>query len=272
MMMEERVGTYIIRGGRPGADRLGVLARAVRPTTLQFLDMAGDLRGAVIVDAACGPGEVSIDLAERVGPAGRVVGLDLDETQLVLARAAAAERGLANVTFHKCDVGDPWPVAEATHVYARFILTHLADPVRALRQAREALVPGGLLLVEDVDIEGHFCDPPSPVFDRSIALYIEAARARGCDPFIGRRLPRHLETAGFEDVGTRLVQPFGREGDAKQMAALTFTAIAGGLVAGGLADQAEVDQLARELDVFTARPDTTISMPRVFQAWGRAPR
>jgi ubiquinone/menaquinone biosynthesis C-methylase UbiE len=270
-MTEERLGTYIIRGGKEGADRLGVLARAVRPTTLQLLDRAGELRGTVVVDVGCGAGEVTFDLAERVGAGGKVFGLDLDETKLALAREEAAKRGLTHVVFHKCDVGDPWPADGVSLVYMRFIITHLSDPALALRRAREALLPGRPILIEDVDIEGHFCDPPSSAFDRGMALYVEASRRRGCDPFIGRRLLRHLEEAGFEDVGTALFQPFGREGDAKRMAALTFTAIAGGLVAGGLAGQAEVDGIARELDAFTARPDTTISMPRVFQAWGMAP-
>jgi hypothetical protein len=138
-----------------------------------------------------------------------------------------------------------------------------------LQRAKDALGPGGHILVEDIDIAGYFCEPDCPAFDRSNELYIAAAQGRGCDPFIGRRLSKHLEAAGFDDVGTGVVQPFGREGDAKQIAALTFAAVSGGIVAQGLATQAEADSIQAELDAFTARPDTTFSLPRIFRAWGR---
>jgi ubiquinone/menaquinone biosynthesis C-methylase UbiE len=269
-MTKEGLDSYIIRGGKAGRDRLGVLARVLRPTTLQLLDQAGDLNGMTIVDAACGGGDVTFDLAERAGPNGRVIGLDLDETKLELARAEVKERGIDNVDFENANVTEPWPVKGIDLVYARFILTHLAEPSLLLQRAKDALRPGGQILVEDIDIDGYFCEPDCPAFARSNELYIAAARGRGCDPFIGRRLLKHLEAVGFAEVGTGVVQPFGRDGDAKQIAALTFAAVSGSIVAAGFATKAEADSIQAELDAFTARPDTTFSLPRIFRAWGRA--
>lgn len=270
-MTQTGLDSYIIRGGEEGRARLSVLARALRPTTLRHIRGLGSIAGASVVDAACGGGDVTFDLADCAGPDGRVLGLDLDEAKLGLARAEAQARGLANVTFEMADVAAPWPVEGVDLVYARFILTHLADPGTLLRRARDALRPGGRILVEDIDIAGYFCDPESAAFDRSNELYVAAAHGRECDPFIGRRLARHLEAAGFRQVETGLVQPFGREGDAKQIAALTFAAVSGGIVAAGLATEAEAASIQAELDAFTARPDTTISLPRIFWARGEAP-
>jgi ubiquinone/menaquinone biosynthesis C-methylase UbiE len=270
-MTKDGLDSYIIRGGKAGRDRLGVLARVLRPTTASLLDRIGPIDGATAIDVGCGGGDVTFDLAERVGPTGRVFGLDLDETKLVIASEEAKEQGIANASFHKADVGEPWPAGGARVVYARFILTHLPDPTVLLRRAKEALLPGGFILAEDIDFAGHFCDPPCPAFERYNELYVAAARKRGADPFVGRRLARLLEDCGFAEVGIALAQPVGRDGDAKRIASMTFAAVSGGIVAAGLATEAEVEGIQAELDAFTARPETTLSFPRIFQARGRAP-
>jgi hypothetical protein len=60
-------------------------------------------------------------------------------------------------------------------------MTHLPVPEALLFRAMEALSPGGTIVVEDVDVGGHFCDPPCPAFSRYSELYVEAARQRGAD-------------------------------------------------------------------------------------------
>ena len=94
---------------------------------------------------------------------------------------------------------------------------------------------------------------------------------RGADAFIGRRLTRMLDTAGFADVDSSLVQPYGRSGEIKQISSLTFAAISDAVVASKLATAEEVARLKAELQAFAARPDTTLALPRIFQAWGRKP-
>jgi ubiquinone/menaquinone biosynthesis C-methylase UbiE len=202
--------SYVIKGGQQGSDRLAVIADALRQTTAQLLDRAGSLAGATIVDAACGGGHVALELAERVGPRGHVFGFDLDAVKLDLAAALANERALSNITFMRADVLDAWPVDGVDLVYARFILTHLQQPETCLARAKAALRAGGRLVVEDIDIEGRFSDPPCAALDRADVLYIEAVRRQGGDPLIGRRLHRLVEGAGFEGVQIGLVQPFAR--------------------------------------------------------------
>ncbi|TIM59856.1 MAG: methyltransferase domain-containing protein, partial [Mesorhizobium sp.] len=97
---------------------------------------------------------------------------DLDEEKLAAAREEAANRGLANVAFHQASVLDPWPVSGAALVYIRFVLTHLARPEDVLARAKAALAPGGVLIVEDIDYAGQFCDPPCPAVDRYCELFV----------------------------------------------------------------------------------------------------
>ncbi|WP_063690327.1 methyltransferase domain-containing protein [Bradyrhizobium stylosanthis] len=59
-----------------------------------LLDRSESLEGCAAVDAGCGGGDVTYDLAKRVGSAGRVVGLDLDEDKILLARTEAKQLGI----------------------------------------------------------------------------------------------------------------------------------------------------------------------------------
>ena len=261
--------SYPIKGGELGRNRLSVLTRVLGLTTERLFERAGIGPGSTVIDVGCGGGHVSFALAERVGLQGQVIGIDFDEEKIALAQADAKSMGISNVRFLAADVTTPWAVVPADFIYARFILTHLADPHALLRHAMTALKPGGAIMVEDIDMAGRFTSPESAAVDRSMALYMELSRRRGGNPIIGRRLAFLLEDAGFRDVETTLVQPFSREGDAKDMALLTFEAIADGLVTEGMASREEITRLAEELKAFNRRADTIVSMPRIFQAWGR---
>jgi hypothetical protein len=81
-----------------------------------------------------------------------------------------------------------------------------------------------------------------------------------------------LEDAGFTAAAGDLVQPFGRSGEVVDIPCLTFEAIAGSVERAGLATAEEISVIARELRAFAAAPDTTLSLPRIFQAWARAGR
>lgn len=151
-MGRDGLDSYIIRGGEKGRARLSVLAGVLAPKTGQLLDQFGSLSGQTVIDVGCGGGDVSFELATRVGPDGKVHGLDLDEEKLAIVRAEAEERGIAHLSFHSADVAKPWPVGDAQFVYARFILTHVTEPAAILRQAFKALDAGGTIVVEDIDM------------------------------------------------------------------------------------------------------------------------
>jgi ubiquinone/menaquinone biosynthesis C-methylase UbiE len=182
---------YIIRGGTPGRERLRILSRVFKPTTLAFLKKrAGIQPGMTVLDFACGGGDVTVELAKLVDPTGRVVGTDRDVVQIGLVREEVAARGIANIEFRQIDLLTGEADASYDLIYARFILTHPPDPAACLAEISRVLRPGGVLVVEDIDMAAQFCVPESPVFDRSVFLYVGSARRRGCDANIGRRLHR----------------------------------------------------------------------------------
>jgi ubiquinone/menaquinone biosynthesis C-methylase UbiE len=256
-------------GGSEGRDRLAVLSRSMAPTTNQLFDRLGGMGGWSVIDVGCGGGDVALNLAYRVGPNGRVLGLDLDEAQLEIVRAEALRQNCTNVSFRRADVLRPWPAKPSHMAYARFILTHLGDPGSALRHGFDALREGGIMVIEDCDMAGHSCDPPCPAFARYYEWYIHLATLRGGDPFIGPRLDRLLEHAGFTEIDVRVVQPFGRSGEVKIIPALTMAVMADGLMAAGAATRSEIDETIADLRELAHETETCVYFPRVFQLCGR---
>jgi predicted O-methyltransferase YrrM len=239
----------------------------MRPATLSLLDRAGIRPGMNCLEIGSGSGDVAFDLARIVGPAGRVVATDIDEIKLQLARKQAAQDHLSNLEFRLADILTA-ELETFDFVHARFVLTHLADPRKALEKVREAIHPGGVLAVEDVDFRGHFSHPESPAFSRYVELYTRTAQLRGADPNIGPRLPGLLIESGFDGVQINLIQLAAMADESKLMAPLTMESIADSVLAEGLASRAEVDLLVCKLYEFARDPNTIVSGPRVVQTWG----
>jgi SAM-dependent methyltransferase len=263
---------YVIRGGVPGRERLRLLSRVMHQTTTALFDRL-DLRdGLVCLDAGCGGGDATLELARRVAPHGRVVGIDIDQTKLDLAAEGAQQQGLVNVAFQLSGADELESAAEFDVVYARFLLTHLQDPASTVACFFRYLRPGGVLAVEDVDFSGYFTYPESQAFRRYCELYCAIVAKRGGDPDIGPRLPFLIRDAGFENRGVGIVQAVGITGEAKLLNPLTLENIVDTVVQDGLATREELAELVRELYEFAEDPNTLAASPRVFQVWGRRPR
>jgi len=259
---------YIIRGGVEGRERLRILARVMQPATLSLLHRAGIRPGMACLDIGCGGGDVSFDLARLVGPTGTVVGIDIDEVKIEIARSEAAAQEIRNIEFRLANIGESEPEAEFGFAHARFLLSHMPNPVEALAKIRRALRPGGILVVADTDFRGYFCDPDCSALWRYVELYTQTVRRRGGDANIGPRLPRLLAENGFENVQVSVAQPAGTEGEVKLVNALTMENITDAVLAEGLASRVEIDQIVAELYEFARAPGAVGSGPRVVEAWG----
>jgi hypothetical protein len=129
--------------------------------------------------------------------------------------------------------------------------------------------PGGVAVVEDIDAGGHFCYPPCGGFDAYVRLYRAAAARLGADADIGPKLHGMLLDAGWRNPQLNVIQPAFTAGEGKRMALLTLINIAGSVLAGELATEAQLQSVIHDLTRFTDDPRTLISLPRIFQLWGR---
>ena len=118
--------------------------RTLAPVTGPLLSFAAPVAGSTVLDVGCGCGTTTIELARAVGPAGRVVGLDVSEGMLGLAKERL--RGFGNAT---CLLGDaaelPLQEIRAELIVSRFGVMFFGNPVAAFANLRTALVPSGRL-------------------------------------------------------------------------------------------------------------------------------
>lgn len=105
--------------------------------------------GKDLIDCGCGPGSITLGLAQAVNP-GAIVGIDIEPRQLEVASAAAASRGIGNARFEEASIYEiPARDASFDVAVAHFVIEHVSDRPRALREMRRVLRPGGVAAIKD---------------------------------------------------------------------------------------------------------------------------
>jgi ubiquinone/menaquinone biosynthesis C-methylase UbiE len=113
--------------------------------------------GMSVLDAGCGPGRVTIPLAQHVGQEGRVVALDLQAEMLAQLTRRLTDEGLTNVSTVHAGLGQGrLEQAAFDRAIMITVLGEIPDRSRALREVHDALKPGGLLSVTELLPDPHY--------------------------------------------------------------------------------------------------------------------
>jgi ubiquinone/menaquinone biosynthesis C-methylase UbiE len=194
-------GHYPIEHRKGEIDRLEAQGITFAPDARTMLDRIGVAPGWTCLDLGCGPRGITDIMSERVGPAGRVVGLDKDDASLTYAKAHAA----GNVEFQRGDVYESGlPGATFDFVHMRFVASTAGDPERLLREAIRLTRPGGVVALQEPDADTYACYPPHPAFDKLMAVMLGSFTGTS-DIYLARRLYRMVRDAGLTDVHYRPV-------------------------------------------------------------------
>jgi ubiquinone/menaquinone biosynthesis C-methylase UbiE len=236
----------------------------------ELLDLIGLEPGSTAIDVGCGVMGVLHLLAERVGPDGRVVGLDREARMVELGRRLSEERDLA-VEFIEADAAAcGMPDRAFDLVHARTLLLNVSNPQQILGEMVRIARPGGVVAVQEPDAAAWSCDPPHPAFEILRKEILSAYRRTGKDFNIGRRIARMLRDRGLEDVQVRATARVTKAGDYYQTFLLTIAGLVRDVIVGaGELTADEFDSYAAELRAHLESPDTQTCQPLMWQAWGR---
>jgi SAM-dependent methyltransferase len=269
-----RPDTYALGHTPQEYERLRAQARDWEPATARILDQISLPANASCLDVGCGPGETTRLLAQRVGPAGRVLGIDLDASVGGQAVEMLHGSGYRQCAFHAHDLtaDEPVPGGPFDLVYARLVLIHLPDRAAALARLWEAVAPGGYLVVQDYDGSTFGVLPDLPSFAELTRVVMSTFEATGVDVRTGAMLPHLFAQAGLgtpdgADV-TGHVEPLGAGGRA--YAENCYRSILPAALARGITTEGDSAAMLADLTRDTARfGDSPVLWPLMIGAWKR---
>jgi SAM-dependent methyltransferase len=263
-------GDYTIAGGLADAQRLARQAHVMHDATEALLSRVGVRSGWSCLDVGCGDGQVTMELARIVGPNGRIVGIDIDAAALELARRNAIEAGM-RVEFVQADATGLLEHGGFDLAYSRLLLSHLLEPLAALRSMSLQLRSGGAVAVEDLFLGTLRSDPPAPALDWLQEVYGATVRFHGGDPTIGPRLRALLSAAGLVGVEEHTVTNRIATVEDKLFLAQLVRNMRASTLAAGAATESELDTLQVQVERAARSPDSTFYQARIHQVWGRRP-
>jgi SAM-dependent methyltransferase len=260
-------GNYPIERRAGELERLQVQAAAMAPETLAMLDRFGPMEGWTCADVGCGPGGITDLLSRRVGPTGRVIGIDMDAEFLDIARAGAAP----NTAFHHGDAyNSNLPPGMFDLVHMRFVASTAGNPERLIAEAVRLARPGGIVALQEPDGSTLNCHPPHPAWDRLKTAYLGAFRGVGANLELARELYAVVCRSGLQDVQYRTALLGVRSTDPMvDYLPATVESLRGTIVKLSLLSKGDLETALAECRQHLATPGTSFTMYTVAQVWGR---
>jgi len=156
--------------------------------------------GMRVLDFGCGPGTISMGLAKAVEP-GPLHGIDIEDSQIAIARAAATAGGHENAFFRMGDVTAlPFEDDFFDVAHGHDVLLHVPDTRAVMAEVKRVLKRGGIISGREMIGEANFFAPAIGELDDAMATFLKLLRANGAHPHMGKDLKRVFLEAGFVDI------------------------------------------------------------------------
>ena len=160
--------------------------------------------GEVVLDLGSGGGIDVLLSARRVGPTGKVYGLDMTDEMLALARENQRKAGIENVEFLRGEIEDiPLPEGSVDVIISNCVINLSVDKDKVLAEAFRVLKPGGRFAVSDVLFQGDMSLVPQELLDDAGMWSACVAGALHEDDFLAG-----LRAAGFQDAGVEVTNVY----------------------------------------------------------------
>lgn len=254
--------------------RLRKQAELWHPATHRFLEDVGIKAGMKVLDVGTGVGDVTLLLADRVGPDGQVIGVDSNPTVLALAQRRAEAAAFTNVSFVQGDITEMEFARDFDAIVGRFILQHLREPVAVLGRLGRSLRPDGSIGFQEYDFTRvSYSLPPCALYDQVFSWIREIVRHAGLDFQVGMRLSSLFLDAGLPapQMNSEAVVGAGPNWGGYEVVALTIRNSLPLIIKFGIATEQEVDidTLASRLQEGIVSQRGVARGPDLISAWTR---
>jgi SAM-dependent methyltransferase len=252
--------------------RLRDQAAMWQSATEALLDKIGLKPGMSCLDVGSGPGSVMRLMADRVGPSGRVTGLEIDGKLGAQALADLKAEGGADFRLVETSVSEADAIDGAPFdlTYCRLFLMHMQDPVAVLEKMLAWTKPGGVLAAQEFDFGAIAIEPLCPAMGEFNRLFEGVFRGQGRNLRAGRQLPAQFEAAG---IGA----PDGTTAEVKYIPLSDMAAMLIGVYQGlfasafdlGIADHARAEAFKQDMAEAAADGRYYCLTPILIGAWKR---
>jgi len=190
---------YVLGTHEEELARLGLQHRIWRPVALDCWQRAGITIGSRVLDLGAGPGYATTDLAEIVGPTGKVVAVERSSNFLHALRERSRTRSLANIEEHELDLmTDNLPEGPYDFSWCRWVATFLTDPALLIQKLASVMRPGGVAIFHEY---AHYLTwrfvPRLPSQERFAQEVKASWAAAGGKADVALDLPFYLARNGF---------------------------------------------------------------------------
>ena len=132
---------------------------------------------------------------------GELHGVDMEESQVELARLVAGSQGLSNAFFHVADAVDlPFEDGSFDVAHCHNVLMHIPDTAAVLGEIRRVLKPGGIIGCREMIVDSSFTHPDFGIIRRAWEMFADLLVADDGHPQMGKELKDHLVKSGFENI------------------------------------------------------------------------
>ena len=222
--------------------------------------------GMGLLDCGSGPGSITAGLAKAVSP-GEVTGIEIEASQVKLAKANAAKLGLTNIKFEQGSAYElPYPDDQFDAIFSHAMLEHLTDPVVVVREMRRVLKPGGIAGIRCADMRMGVLAPSDDTLDLAWNIYLKYRRHCGGDPAFGRRCRALLREAGFtETIGTASCETWGTKQATQSFLHFLLDELTGSKIVEvalqkGWADQTQMDNAVTAINKWGEHADAIFAL------------
>lgn len=243
--------------------RLGLQHRVWRAAAYHLWERAGFGPGQTLLDVGAGPGYATRDLADLVGPRGKILAIEISERFAGYLR----QQAIPNVSVLHADAQElNLPKESIDGAYARWLFSFVKSPEKVIAGVAPALRQGGVFAIQEyISYRGTRLGPPSATFERVIDAIAVNWRKHGGDSEVGCRIPAMLERAGLRIRELNPIARITRPGNAVwEWPTTFFRNFVPTLVSEGLLTDGDVRTFFEDWEARTRDPSAFLLAPIVL--------